>query len=258
MSIHENPAKRLYDLIQDFCQKANGNPNVAALSIWQQVFNVGERDIFAKLTELGELVSDTANRLKSDPQVIKKERYLSWVEPVRATLMPGQIMSAASASVKTCYRADTSHMFMLDICSEALSKSHPENKITDIEISELCKSLDSLISEINQQVEDPNTRSFLLDLLASVEHGLRNFQIRGPVGLDDSLSLALGKLSRYKTVLDSCAKTDKTGMVGKAMAFIKGTADLADKAKKINDGATLLGTAYEQITSSVTSIGNLS
>ena len=249
--ISENPAKRLYDLIATFRTKGSKNPNVASIEVWKAVWNIDENNIFQKIIDLNTLITEIEKKLKCDPQVINKERHLSWVQPIRNTLNPTALMAASSNVVAGSYHPESIHMVTLEFCSEALSKSSGENKISDEEISTLLSDLDALIKDINNQIGDQTTRSLLLDLLASVEHGLRAFQIRGPGGIDESLNLALGKLHRYKAVLEENSKKEPTGILKRVVTFLQGTATVVDNAKKVTDGIALAHNAYEQLSSSL-------
>lgn len=246
----ENPAQRLYDVISDFNTTRHKQPNVSSLVIWQTVWNVGDDTIFARILDLAALISDVEKCIKYDPQVFNKTRYLSWVQPFKQTLHPNLLIQGHGA-VGATYQTEGIYMHALEFCCEALSKSCSENTIPPEKISDLRGQIDSLFTEISDHVSDAKTKAFLLDLLVSVEFGLRTFQVRGPVGIEEALDLALGKLLRRKTELDSHQKSDSGGVLKKLLSFLKTTGEVVDSSKKLADGISLATSTYEQIISAL-------
>lgn len=248
----ENPAQRLYDAISDFNTVRHKHPNVGALAIWQVVWSVGDGEIFARILDLSALIADVEKCIKFDPQVSNKTRYLSWVQPFKQTLHPNMLMQGHGAVAST-YNAEGIYMHALEFCCEALSKSCAENSIPQEKVSELQSQLNSLFSEVSNEVSDAKTRAFLLDLLASVEFGLRTFQIRGPLGIEEALDLALGKLLRHKAEFDFQQKNESSGIFKKFLSFLKTTGEVVDSSKKIADGLTLAASTYDQVISTLPS-----
>jgi hypothetical protein len=252
----DNPASRLYALMNEFYQLGHARQGVSALAIWQEILKANQFEIFRKIGEIENLVADVEKCIKNDNQIINKDRYTSWIPSVRQTLIPPHILGDSRSIATGYYTPGTPHMLVLEFCCEALAKSFGENPTTSEEISDLRSGVDSLVNEINEKITDAKTKNFFLDLLASLEHGIRNFQIRGSLGLDESLSVALGKLLRHKLELDIAVEKDTTGVIKRIMSFFKSTAEFADKAKKVNDGIALVTTAYDLITSNIPSSGS--
>jgi hypothetical protein len=127
---------------------------------------------------------------------LNKPRHLEWVSGCKLALSIDNLYVGAKHTADNFVNPNQRGMASLDFCIEALSKSASEKVIEADVLNNLRELADELLQDVLKNVEEADLRTFLADLLQCFTYGIKNYQIRGSYGLDETISLVLGRLVR--------------------------------------------------------------
>lgn len=247
--IQFNPALQLLRTLDEFRLEApNSN---RAIDAWIKILKGDQSTIISQICELNKLIDQVVKLISNDPNVINKSRHLEWVSNCRSALMFDALFVGAASIANGALNPSHRAMSSLDFCVEALSKSAHENEIDSSVLSQLSIDAHQLLVEILNEIEDPKLKVFLSELMQCFIFGIHNYQIRGSEGLDESISLVLGKVLRDKPLLANSG-AQKKNTFQKFWSYITTLTKTVNEAKNVISTAQLTYESFEKFQDAIT------
>lgn len=190
MEVKNNPAGRLYDLLQ-MAQKQS--PKEPSRNAWAKVFDVNPQDtvlILQMMADLINLVIETKTSIKRlndvDHEIYLKpftkiERFLSQV-------------SLDNPWEHWQRQIDETTLYGLQFAADKLSRINGSTTISEEDIDSIRNELEQFVNSVLKSDLPQGLKALFFRNLESIRHALLVYRIRGVDGLEDELERAIGSL----------------------------------------------------------------
>ncbi len=202
MTHSDNPAGRLAQVLER--ARALPRQDESAAKGWSEVFGLEYPKDFGDLlthgAELVALASATRRRVEAfedeDPEVL-----LEHFDEVERTLSNFQaVVSMAMQQFLDPLKPTGAHS--LKLCSSLLHRRSPEPVLSEEVAADLLARVHVLISEVLAVDDlDRETKAWIVERLSEVERALRDVEIRGHRGVEESVDRLVGGLRRKPHLL---------------------------------------------------------
>jgi hypothetical protein len=194
--ITSDPADRLIRILG----KAQELKGGTFLTVWSKIGQVNEDDvigIYRVVNSVAQLVDDVERAILLMPDV-KHELYLKPLKPIRLIISRVNLHEQWQPHQPVLEMA----LHALEYCSERLQKTNSEGVIDQMELDELRKQVDDLLTSLSSSEKiDPKLKLLLQDLLAAILRSIQGYAFRGVRGMRQELFTLFSQLQENYTFL---------------------------------------------------------
>lgn len=236
MDVQNNPAGRLYDLLE----AARQYPSEEKTKIvWARVFGVSETDTGALLNNLADLI-DLVHKAKSSivrMSDIDHKLYLKPFENIEALL--------SNLNFETHWenwrnRLDDFTLYGLQFGADRLARASGFTPIKDEQLEQLRKELDGLIEHVLESTHlPPELKKLFLRNLEALRQAWITYRIRGIEGLEQEIERSCGAILLHKDQIKSAAANSTERKIWEGMMKL---VDRLNKLVTLSRNAKGLGT----------------
>lgn len=194
-----NSAKKLYDIFKDLSLRAGETP---INEVWSQLLGAdinNINDIVDKIIQVLNLTNDLKediNSLEIDDD--ERNHYLTAVDKIQLFMVRNDLYgnTISGLSIPAYFTAET--LSIISGCSTLIkATSKGFNDIHVHEIASLNEELSELLEKTLALDIDNETKEFIIRKIRDIQNIVKNYQVRGPSGLDKVIKKSLGDIFVY-------------------------------------------------------------
>ncbi len=227
MAPADNPAGRLFHLLQDF-MKAGRRNGVSIRQAWSKTFGLDPADVtstFQHIAEVQKLVRDTRQTLETEADA-SHGPFLQHFSKIESFVAQTNL-DANSNSLISNYLQDIV-MRDLEFASHHLSKTSGEEVIEEDAIASFLEDINTAARKLYSSDLEPALRIVLLDLLEAMRHAVAQYRIHGAEAFRKALILCIGEIGLVKEEFERNKDKEEVKDFGVAMGKLMGLAKHAN------------------------------
>lgn len=201
-----NPAGRLYLILEDAKKIAGKNQNMNVQNVWAQIFNVDKENLslilkkLSRVLQLPHQIRIEINAQKNvDPQIPLK--YFNQIEKILSTIQFNANMMSLLNQITE------KELYSLEMCDDILSRVNPQIVIKDKDYYTIYASITELVNEVSKSQENSELNLFILSKLELILNAMSDYKVIGIEPIKEEITSIIGSVALKPTLVKD--KTNK-------------------------------------------------